>query len=35
LDRYHAGVRDALTPDLPEAAADWLARATAPLGETP
>jgi Xaa-Pro aminopeptidase len=31
LDRYHAGVRAALSPLLDDAARAWLARATAPL----
>jgi Xaa-Pro aminopeptidase len=32
LDRYHAEVREVLTPLLDEAAAAWLAQATQPLG---
>ncbi|MEQ8347615.1 MAG: aminopeptidase P family protein [Sneathiellaceae bacterium] len=33
LDDYHATVRDSLTPLLDKETADWLAVATAPLGE--
>lgn len=32
IDRYHAWVREILTPDLEPEAARWLAAATAPLG---
>ena len=32
LDRYHARVRETLTPDLDAATAAWLAEATRPLG---
>jgi Xaa-Pro aminopeptidase len=32
LDRYHARVRETLTPDLDAATAAWLAEATRALG---